>query len=114
MKLSILASIIALLGVASAIAQPQKQVIVSYPDNTPDSVIEAAMSEIKAAGGFITHEYKIFKCVAASSMLLSLLITSMRPPLCQTTTNTSPGDSPQRPPRRHWRPSRLSAQPTTL
>ena len=65
MKLSILASLAALLAVGAAVTQPQKQVIVSYPDDTPDSVIETAMNEIKAAGGYITHEYKIFKCVAA-------------------------------------------------
>ena len=64
MKLSILASLATLLAVGAAISQPQRQVIVSYPDNTPDSVLEAAKNEIKAAGGFITHEYKIFKCVS--------------------------------------------------
>lgn len=63
MKLSIVATLAAVLAVASGAVQPQKQVIVSYPDNTPDSVIEAAMHEIKAAGGVITHEYKIFKLV---------------------------------------------------
>jgi hypothetical protein len=61
MKLSIFATLAAVLTVASAAVQPQRQVVVSYPDDTPNSIIEAAMNEIKAAGGVITHEYKIFK-----------------------------------------------------
>lgn len=77
MKLSILASMVAFLGVASAIAQPQRQVIVSYPDNTPDSVIETAMNEIKAAGGYITHEYKIFKCVLLALCPYHFLIAAV-------------------------------------
>lgn len=61
MKLSIIATLAAVLAIASGAVQPQKQVIVSYPENTPNSVIEAAMNEIKAAGGIITHEFKVFK-----------------------------------------------------
>jgi hypothetical protein len=60
MKLSLI-PVLTFLALASAAAQPQRQVIVSYPDNTPNSVLEAAMDEIRAAGGMITHEYKIFK-----------------------------------------------------
>lgn len=60
MKLSLL-PVLTFLALASAAVQPQRQVIVSYPDNTPNSVLEAAMDEIRAAGGMITHEYKIFK-----------------------------------------------------
>jgi hypothetical protein len=61
MKLAIVATLVTLLAIVSAVAQPQKQVIVSYPDDTPGSVVEAAMDEIKNAGGVITHEYKLFK-----------------------------------------------------
>lgn len=114
MKLSILASLATLLAVGAAVTQRQKQVIVSYPDGTPDSVVETAMNEIKAAGGYITHEYKIFKCVVAalcSYHFLSLAFL-VRPP-CLPTTNRDPGDSPQRQLRRHSRPSRPSAHPTT-
>lgn len=67
MKLSVLATLAAVLAVASGAVQPQKQFIVSYPDETPGSVVEAAMNEIKAAGGIITHEYKIFKGFAAKA-----------------------------------------------
>jgi hypothetical protein len=61
MKLSIFATIAAVLAVAGAVVQPQRQVIVSYPDDTPSNIIQAAMDEIIAAGGIITHEYKVFK-----------------------------------------------------
>lgn len=42
-------------------AAPQKSVIVSYPDDTPDNVVQQAMDAIKNAGGVITHEYKLIK-----------------------------------------------------
>ncbi|ELR01711.1 hypothetical protein VC83_00942 [Pseudogymnoascus destructans] len=66
MKFTLL-PLLSLLALASAAAQPQRQVIISYPDNTPYSVVEAAMDEIRAAGGMITHEYKIFKGFAAKA-----------------------------------------------
>jgi Mrp family chromosome partitioning ATPase len=60
MKLAIF-SILALVAVVLGAAMPQKAVIVSYPDETPDSVVDQAKSAIKAAGGMITHEYKLIK-----------------------------------------------------
>lgn len=39
----------------------QKSVIISYPDATPDSVLDRAKEAIKQSGGVITHEYQIFK-----------------------------------------------------
>jgi hypothetical protein len=60
MKFQIL-SILALAAVALSVQLPQKAVIVSYPDNTPDSVLDKAKEAIKAAGGMITHEYKLIK-----------------------------------------------------
>ncbi|PMD39004.1 hypothetical protein L207DRAFT_490842 [Hyaloscypha variabilis F] len=66
MKLAIF-SILALLTVVMAAAQPQKAVIVSYPNDTPDSIIDAAKDAIVAAGGVITHEYKLIKGFAAKA-----------------------------------------------
>ncbi|KFX93130.1 hypothetical protein V495_06689 [Pseudogymnoascus sp. VKM F-4514 (FW-929)] len=71
MKLTLL-PLLGFLAVAAAAAAPQRQVVVSYPDNTPYSVIEAAMDEIRAAGGMITHEYKIFKGFAAKASAKAL------------------------------------------
>ena len=36
---------------------PLKTVVVSYPNDTPSSVVDNAIEEIKGAGGIITHEY---------------------------------------------------------
>lgn len=57
-------SILALVAAALGAQMPQKAVIVSYPDNTPDSIIDQAKAAIKAAGGMITHEYKLIKYVS--------------------------------------------------
>ena len=54
-------SIFALLTTVMAANLPQKAVIVSYPSDTPDSVIDQAKDAIKQAGGMITHEYKLIK-----------------------------------------------------
>ena len=60
MKLAIL-SVLALATTALAVVVPQKAVIVSYPDETPDSVVNQAMDAIREAGGMITHEYRLIK-----------------------------------------------------
>ncbi len=54
-------SILAFVALALGVTMPQKSVIVSYPDNTPDRVLDQAKNAIKAAGGMITHEYKLIK-----------------------------------------------------
>jgi len=66
MKFTII-SILALVAIAFAATMPQKAVIISYPDNTPTSVIDDAMAAIKAAGGIITHEYRLIKGFAAKA-----------------------------------------------
>lgn len=57
-------SLFALAAVAAATATQSttlKDVIVSYPDDTPPYVIDQAMKEIVDYGGSITHVYKLFK-----------------------------------------------------
>jgi hypothetical protein len=56
-----LSSIFLFVAIALSAAVPRKAVIVSYPDDTPNSVIDQAMDAIRAAGGVITHEYKLIK-----------------------------------------------------
>lgn len=51
---------------------PQKNIIVSYDDNVPDSVMDQAMDAIKSAGGMITHEYKLIKSVSKIRSVSSL------------------------------------------
>ncbi|EEP78359.1 predicted protein [Uncinocarpus reesii 1704] len=41
-----------------ASSTPRKSVIVTFPEGTPDSVVEDAKQAIKQNGGTITHEYK--------------------------------------------------------
>ncbi|KAL8690038.1 MAG: hypothetical protein Q9218_004423 [Villophora microphyllina] len=53
------------LGSAS-LAQAQRQVLVTYPDNTPPSIIQEAKKAIVAAGGEITKEYSFIKSFAAT------------------------------------------------
>jgi hypothetical protein len=65
MKIQV-SAVLAFVTVALAATQPQKAVIVSYPDNTPQRVLDQAKDAIKAAGGLITHEYKLIKCVASN------------------------------------------------
>lgn len=60
MKFTIL-STLAFAAVVLGATMPQKSVIISYPDDTPDSVVDQAKSAIKSAGGMITHEYKLIK-----------------------------------------------------
>lgn len=39
----------------------QKDIIMTFPQGTPDSVVSRAMEDIRKAGGTITHEYKLLK-----------------------------------------------------
>ncbi|OQV07810.1 hypothetical protein CLAIMM_12183 [Cladophialophora immunda] len=48
-----------------ALPPPQKPVVVSFPDNTPSSIIDKAIAEIEKDGGIITHEYSLIKGFAA-------------------------------------------------
>lgn len=63
MKLSLLTLLpAALLAIgANGVASPLKAVLVSYPQDTPDSVLDQAMNAIKDAGGMVTHQYTLFK-----------------------------------------------------
>lgn len=46
---------------AFAATAASKNVIVSFPFDTPTNIIDNAMDEIRKAGGVITHEYKLIK-----------------------------------------------------
>lgn len=50
-----------LVTAALGVTMPKKAVIVSYPDDTPDNIVDQAKDAIKAAGGLITHEYSLIK-----------------------------------------------------
>lgn len=60
MKFTIITALIMSAAVLGA-QLPQKSVIVTYPDETPDDILDKAKDAIKTAGGMITHEYNLFK-----------------------------------------------------
>ncbi|KAL2018534.1 hypothetical protein VTK56DRAFT_746 [Thermocarpiscus australiensis] len=43
----------------------QKSVLITYPPETPDSIVDQAKKAIEDAGGVITHEYTLIKGFAA-------------------------------------------------
>ncbi|EEH37597.1 hypothetical protein PAAG_08015 [Paracoccidioides lutzii Pb01] len=77
MKLFSVAALLALL-VPAALAgnQPIKSFVVSYPDNTPDSVVDQAIEAIQMAGGFITHRYNLIKGFAATAPAQAMELVS--------------------------------------
>ncbi len=53
--------LVSLFVLAVTAVSPQKAVIVTYPEGTPDSIMEQAKDTIRKAGGIITHDYKLIK-----------------------------------------------------
>ncbi|KIW13648.1 hypothetical protein PV08_08839 [Exophiala spinifera] len=64
MRFSILL-LLAFVAYVFALSAHQKPVVISYPADTPPSVIEKAMEEVEKDGGIITHEYSLIKGFAA-------------------------------------------------
>lgn len=90
MKLALFSTLIMATAVLGT-QQPQKSVIISYPTDTPDSIVTQAMDAIKSAGGMITHEYKLIKYV--HSLLLAPCLTYVQRICCKSTCQ-SPGIRP--------------------
>jgi hypothetical protein len=57
MKLAIFTFLFALLTTTAMAVAPHKSVIISYPNDTPQSVVDEAMAKIEKDGGKITHKY---------------------------------------------------------
>ncbi|KAI2611755.1 uncharacterized protein GGS25DRAFT_520067 [Hypoxylon fragiforme] len=62
-------AIVAALAVAQGVSavDVQKSVIVSFPMDTTDDILNRAKDDIRKAGGMITHEYKLIKAFAANA-----------------------------------------------
>lgn len=58
--LSVFVTALTLLSGAIAV-DIQKSVLITYPPETPDSVLSQAKKAIVDAGGVITHEYTLIK-----------------------------------------------------
>ena len=61
--LAVLGLIPAAIGIAV-----QKPVVITYPEDTPNSVLDQAKQAIIDAGGIITHEYQLLKYIYQSSL----------------------------------------------
>ena len=57
MRFVFIAFLAALLIVSVMAVAPRKSVIISYPNDTPQSVVDDAMASIEKNGGRITHKY---------------------------------------------------------
>ncbi|RMZ91207.1 hypothetical protein DV736_g1568, partial [Chaetothyriales sp. CBS 134916] len=67
MPIFLISLIVALLAIfASAVVQ-QQSVMVTYPQDTPQSIIDKAMDAVKSTGGVVTHEFKLIKGFAAQA-----------------------------------------------
>ncbi|KAI0376377.1 hypothetical protein F5Y04DRAFT_285934 [Hypomontagnella monticulosa] len=62
-------TVLAALAVAhsASAVDVQKSVIVSFPSETTDDVVNRAKDDIRKAGGIITHEYQLIKGFAAKA-----------------------------------------------
>ncbi|KAH8726073.1 hypothetical protein GQ44DRAFT_614557 [Phaeosphaeriaceae sp. PMI808] len=84
MRFALTSLTIALLATLTMAVAPHKSVIMSWPNDTPDSVIEAAKQKIIDGNGVITHEYNIIKgfaCHAPASVfeVVSTMDTKHKP-----------------------------------
>ena len=71
MKLTTLV-VSALTIVSGALAvDVQKSVIVSYPADTPKSVVDQAKQAVRDGGGIVTHEYTLIVYVSPSALPFS-------------------------------------------
>ncbi|KAK1055731.1 hypothetical protein LTR74_015442 [Friedmanniomyces endolithicus] len=53
--------LLALFAALCLAATPQKQVIISYPEDTPQYILDQAKAEIIKAGGMVEHEFSLIK-----------------------------------------------------
>ena len=57
MRFAILSVLLTVAAVGVSGLAPQRQVLVTYPKDTPESTIDSAKDAIKTAGGQITAEF---------------------------------------------------------
>ncbi|USP80472.1 uncharacterized protein yc1106_07746 [Curvularia clavata] len=76
MRSVILSLLVALLATLAMAAAPQRSVIISWPNDTPDDIVEQSKEAIRKAKGVITHEYNIIKGFAATAPASALEMVS--------------------------------------
>ncbi|KAH6642424.1 hypothetical protein C7974DRAFT_420714 [Boeremia exigua] len=78
MRFATLAGLTALFAATTMAGAPQRSVIISFPNDTPDHIVEEAKESIRKAKGVITHEYNIIKGFAAHAPASALeFVTTM-------------------------------------
>ncbi|KAJ4987543.1 hypothetical protein SVAN01_07000 [Stagonosporopsis vannaccii] len=78
MRFATLSILTALFAATSMAVAPQRSVIISFPNETPDHIVEEAKESIRKAKGVITHEYNIIKGFAAHAPASALeFVTTM-------------------------------------
>lgn len=55
------------LFLAAAALKQESQVLITFPQEAPQSDVDRAMDILREAGGVIVHEYKLIKGFAASA-----------------------------------------------
>ncbi|KAF1844683.1 uncharacterized protein K460DRAFT_416067 [Cucurbitaria berberidis CBS 394.84] len=76
MRFALLSFFIALFAAFAMAVAPHRSVIISWPNETPDHIVEEAKEAIRKAQGVITHEYNIIKGFAAQAPASALEFVS--------------------------------------
>jgi len=66
MQLSQLCALVGAFAISVSGLAPQRQVLITYPSDTPQSDLNDYKSAIAAAGGEVLHEFELIKYVAYS------------------------------------------------
>ncbi|KAI4662852.1 uncharacterized protein J4E79_004163 [Alternaria viburni] len=76
MRFTIFSFLVALLAAFVMASAPHRSVIISWPNDTPDDIVEQSKEAIRQAKGVITHEYNIIKGFAATAPAAALDMVS--------------------------------------
>ncbi|KAB2105060.1 hypothetical protein AG0111_0g7062 [Alternaria gaisen] len=76
MRFAIFSFLVALLATLIMATAPHRSVIISWPKDTPDEIVEQSKEAIRQAKGVITHEYNIIKGFAAQAPASALEMVS--------------------------------------
>ncbi|RMZ72845.1 ase inhibitor propeptide [Pyrenophora seminiperda CCB06] len=76
MRFIIFSLLVAFLATFAMADAPHRSVIISWPNETPDEIVEQSKDAIRKAKGVITHEYTIIKGFAATAPATALEMVS--------------------------------------
>ncbi|EMD59470.1 hypothetical protein GGP41_009323 [Bipolaris sorokiniana] len=76
MRTALIPLVVALFATVAMGLAPQRSVIISWPNDTPDEIVEQSKEAIRKAKGEITYEYNIIKGFAATAPASALELVS--------------------------------------